>query len=126
MKKTIRREYPFHRVSIKALWIVLNSPAQLKEWFAEEVVLKDNSIYVFYWDGLPHEAKIIRVTEYEEIIFQWIDGEAEDIFIFRCLKNELTNDITLEIIDTCEEEDYDMTLHVWDSQIEMLRRIIGK
>lgn len=125
MRKIIKQEYPFHRVSIKALWIALTSPVQLKEWFAEDVKLEGQE-YIFYWDSMPHEAQIVRVKEYEEIVFQWKEGESEDFFMFRCIQNELTKEITLEITDTCEESDYDMTLKVWESQIEMLQRIIGK
>ncbi len=126
MKKTIKQEYPFHRTSIKALWIALTSPAQLSEWFAEKVDLTDNKTYVFYWDNIPNEAKVIRSVKNEEIIFQWKGRDAEDMFIFRCFKSELTGDVTLEITDTCEESDYEMTQKVWESQIEALQRIIGK
>lgn len=124
MKKKIVLEYPFKSTSPVALWIAITSPVKLSEWFADKVEASHEE-YTFYFDKIPQSAKVIRMKEGSEIVYHWEDSDLDDFFGFKILISELTGEITLEVKDITEESDYDVSIKLWDAQIERLQRILG-
>ena len=103
---------------------------QYSFWFAEMVLLimfqKINKTYTFKWGKTEtRNAEILNQRTESFIRFHWIDDDPKTYFELKIHYNELTKDHLLEVTDFAipgEEED---TRNLWNSQIEILRRICG-
>ena len=51
-------EFPINS-SINILYLRLSSPSGLVEWFADDIIIKDN-IYTFFWNGSEQNAKLLK------------------------------------------------------------------
>ncbi len=51
-------EFPINS-SINTLYLRLSSPSGLAEWFADDIIIKDN-IYTFFWQGTEQKARLLR------------------------------------------------------------------
>ena len=118
-------EFPIHS-SINILYLRLSSPSGLTEWFADDVIIKDN-IYTFIWDGSQQNAKLLKKKNNSFIRFKWEDNETQDdYFEFFIQVDEMTSDVSLLVTDFAEdkEEQEDQT-YLWTQQISILKRAIG-
>ena len=125
MKKKIRIEYPLNPASGSILWGAISTPSGLQRWFADNVS-KKNKTYTFKWGKTEtRNAEILNQRTESFIRFHWIDDDPKTYFELKNHYNELTKDHLLEVTDFAipgEEED---TRNLWNSQIEILRRICG-
>ena len=118
-------EFPIHS-SINILYLRLSSPSGLAEWFADDVIIKDN-IYTFIWDDSEQNAKLLKKKNNSFIRFKWEDNETQDdYFEFFIQVDEMTSDVSLLITDFAEdkEEQEDQTA-LWNKQISILKGAIG-
>ena len=118
-------EFPINS-SINILYLRLSSPSGLSEWFADDVIIKDN-IYTFIWDGSEQKAKLLKKKNNSFIRFKWEDNETkDDYFEFFIQVDEMTSDVSLLVTDFAEdkEEQEDQTA-LWNKQISILKRAIG-
>ena len=122
MKKKIRIEYPLNPASGSILWGAISTPSGLQRWFADNVS-KINKTYTFKWGKTETRQAIVVNSRPEFFIrFHWLDDEeAKSYFELKIHYNELTTDHT-DFAIPGEEED---TRNLWNSQIEILRRICG-
>lgn len=124
-KEKFHVEYVFDKVSKTSLWNYISAPTGLAEWFADNVSV-NGSIYTFTWSKYSNEAEVIGVNANNYIRFRWLDDEDPlAYFEFRLHKVELTGETTLEIIDFAENEEKEDTKFLWESQIKVLKRILG-
>jgi hypothetical protein len=88
--------------------------------------IKVNKTYTFKWGKTEtRNAEILNQRTESFIRFHWIDDDPKTYFELKIHYNELTKDHLLEVTDFAipgEEED---TRNLWNSQIEILRRICG-
>ena len=56
--------------------------------------------------------------------YNWID-EDNEYFEFRISQDELTNDVSLIVIDFAEEDELEETHGLWNTQISDLKHILG-
>lgn len=123
-KTKIHLEYIIN-CSPKVLYNRLSTAAGLAEWFAENVTVKGKK-YTFTWEGLEQHAEKTLHKENQLVRFNWIDDEDEDsYFEFKITQDELTNDVSLIVIDFAEEDEIDETKNLWDTQISDLKHILG-
>lgn len=103
----------------------ISTPSGLQRWFADNVS-KINKTYTFKWGKTEtRNAEILNQRTESFIRFHWIDDDPKTYFELKIHYNELTKDHLLEVTDFAvpgEEED---TRNLWNSQIEILRRICG-
>ncbi len=126
MKEKIELEYTFN-TSPKVLFSRLSTPSGLSEWFADNVNL-DGSVYTFIWDESEERAEIVHLRENKSVRFKWIDEDEKDndnFFEFRINQEELTKSIALFITDFADADEKDGAIELWDSQINVLKRILG-
>lgn len=126
MKEKIELEYTLN-TSPKVLFPRLSTPSGLSEWFADNVNL-DGSVYTFIWDESEERAEIVHLRENKSVRFKWIDEDEKDndnFFEFRINQEELTKSIALIITDFADADEKDGTIELWDSQINVLKRILG-
>ena len=122
-KKKITLEYEV-KSSPKILFGFLNEPNGLAQWFADDVVYKDN-IYTFTWDGEQHKAKLIAIKENKLVKFKFLDDEPQCYFEMEILQDELTNDVALAITDFSVDDALDERKLIWDNQIQYLISVLG-
>ena len=118
-------EYPIHS-SINILYKRLSTPSGLSEWFADDVHIRDD-VYTFYWDGSEQQAKLLKTKENQFVRFHWLDSDKdESYFEFNIQVDDLTNDVSLIIIDFAEDEDEkEENSLLWDTQVESLKHALG-
>ncbi len=118
-------EYPIHS-SINILYKRLSTPSGLSEWFADDVHIRDN-VYTFFWDGSEQQAKLLKTKENQFVRFHWLDSDKdESYFEFNIQVDDLTNDVSLIIIDFAEDEDEkEENSLLWDTQVESLKHALG-
>lgn len=123
-KTKYQLEYPLN-TSPKLLYSRLSTPSGLSEWFADDVRLNGKN-FTFFWDGSEQEAKVLMKKANEYIRFMWIDEEDEEAYFeFRILKDELTGDVSLNIIDFADDDEVDDNKDLWDQQVNGLQRALG-
>ena len=118
-------EFPINS-SINILYLRLSSPSGLAEWFADDIIIKDN-IYTFIWDGSEQKAKLLQKKNNSFIRFKWEDNETkDDYFEFFIQVDEMTSDVSLLVTDFAEnKEDQKEQTDLWSKQISSLKRAFG-
>ncbi len=123
-KEKFHIEYVFDKVSKRSLWNHLTTPPGLSSWFADDVDVR-GEIYVFSWDKIQEEAKVIYIKPDVCVRYQWTDGEDNVYFEFRIHTVELTGAVALEITDFAEPSEKMDAISLWDTQVYELKRTLG-
>ena len=125
-KEQFELEYVL-RTSPKVLDKLLSTPDGLSEWFADDVIVKDD-MYTFHWDGSEEQARLISKKAGEYIKWQWLNDEEDDLETFFEIKytiDPMTKVVILTVSDFAEKTERDEIVRLWESQISDLRRVIG-
>lgn len=124
-KKKVSYEYPMHCLS-EILYEYMATAEGLSEWFADEVVERGDDFY-FHWNGGSEEkATLIRYKPEGFVRFRWEEDEGTKFFFeMTIVIDEITNDLSLNIVDFCEESDQHENKLYWDNLIENLRIKLG-
>lgn len=124
-KEKFHIEYVFDKVSRRSLWNHLTTPPGLSAWFADDVIVNQNS-YVFVWNKDEQEAEVIALKPEISVRYHWVDDEdSHAYFEFLLHTVELTGAIALEITDFAEPGEKEDAIGLWDSQIVELKRTLG-
>jgi uncharacterized protein YndB with AHSA1/START domain len=119
-------EIPFH-ASPQMIFQYISDAAGLSEWFADKVnVSKD--LFTFNWDKEEKYAKLILVKTNEKVKFIWLDenkNETDHYFEIKIVIDEITNDISLFIIDFAYPNEIDEEKAIWKSIVNNFKQIIG-
>lgn len=126
MKVKLQLEFAIN-CSPKVLFNRLSTASGLTEWFADDVNVK-GKLYTFVWEGdnMVAEKKIQK--ENRLVRYEWIDDEldkSEAYFEFLIHQDDLTNDVSLSIVDFAEEGEVDEITDLWNSQISKLKHQLG-
>lgn len=125
MKVKFELEYTLNS-SPKVLFSRLSTAEGLSEWFADDVQV-NGDIFSFIWDEVEHRAQLAILKDNNLVKFKWAGDENEDekYFEFRLNIDELTGDVALIITDFAEEGEKDDSIHLWDTQIAELKKVLG-
>ncbi len=124
MIEKIELEYTFN-TSPRVLFSRLSTPSGLSEWFADNVNLVGN-VFTFVWEDTEQQAELVNLKENKSIRFKWIeDDNSNGYFEFRIHQDELTGALALIITDHVEVSEKEETIELWNSQISVLKRVIG-
>jgi len=125
LKSKYELEYSFN-TPVRVLYERLSTPEGLSEWFADEVIAK-NDVFVFRWRGVEARARKTIAKENKLVRFEWIDfdGDEENSFSFEITTHELTGDTALIITDYAEIDEKDDAIYLWDTQVARLKTILG-
>jgi uncharacterized protein YndB with AHSA1/START domain len=110
--------------SPRVLFNRLSTAEGLAEWFADDVTIKDN-IYTFIWDGVEEQAELLDLKDLSHVKFRWIEGEDDTYFEFRINTHDLTNELALIVTDFAIEDEEDEANELWETQIGMLKHLLG-
>jgi uncharacterized protein YndB with AHSA1/START domain len=123
-KGRFEMEYVVHS-SAPILFEFLTSPSGLSEWFCDDVNIR-NGVYSFKWEENEQTARVVKLLEEKQVRFQWVDKTDNSYFEFRIERDELTNDISLIVVDFAETpEDRASSTLLWNSQIDKLLHVLG-
>jgi len=123
-KKQIQLEYTVN-CSPKVLFNRLSTASGLTEWFADDVRVKGN-LFTFIWGDTSQSAEKKLHRENKMVRFEWAgDDKDESYFEFVINQDDLTNDVSLTIVDFAEEDEIKETSNLWDSQISKLKHLLG-
>ncbi|MDD3687513.1 MAG: START-like domain-containing protein [Bacteroidales bacterium] len=111
--------------SPRVLFNRLSTETGLSEWFADDVVVKDN-IFTFIWEGVEESAELIGSKDLSFVRFRWLESEYDDAYFeFKLITHEITNEIALIITDFAIEDEHDETIELWETQVNKLKYILG-
>lgn len=113
------------KASGELLYEFLITPSGLSEWFCDDVNIR-NGIYTFVWDGQLQQARLLKTVEEQLVRYQWVDKTDGSYFEFRIQRDDLTNDVSLMIIDFANEKgEQESAKLLWASQIDKLLHVLG-
>ena len=123
-KIQIQLEYSVN-CSPKVLFNRLSTASGLTEWFADDVRVKGN-LFTFIWGDTRQSAEKKLHRENKMVRFEWVGEDAdESYFEFIINQDDLTNDVSITIVDFAEEDEIKETSNLWDSQISKLKHLLG-
>lgn len=125
MNKTkVQFEFPLHCLP-EILFEYIATPEGLGEWFADEVREKGDDFY-FSWDGTEEKATLTKFKTEQLVRFRWEEDEGTKYYFeFNIVIDEITDDLSLNITDFCEEGDEEETQKYWENMVENLKIILG-
>lgn len=109
--------------SPKVLYNRLSTASGLSEWFADDVRIK-GKLFTFIWDNTEQTAEMTLRKENVLVRYTWVD-EKDYYFEFKLVRDELTSDVSLIIVDFAEEDEVEETEELWNSQVSDLRHVLG-
>ena len=122
-KKKFTLEYEV-KSSPRILYSFISEPNGLSQWFADDVIFRDQ-VYTFTWDDEQQKAKLISIKENKLVKFKWLDDEPQCYFEMEIVQDELTNDVALAITDFTTDDLLAEKKLIWDNQIDYLIRVLG-
>lgn len=118
-------EYPIQS-SINILFERLSTISGLSEWFADDVNIDRQGIYTFSWEGSSQQAQLVSKKKGQFVRFKWLDSNEDEYFEFKIQIDDLTADVSLIVTDFADdEEEKEDAISLWDTQIDVLKNIIG-
>ena len=121
-KVKIQLEYVIN-CSPKVLYNRLSTASGLAEWFADDVRVLGKK-FTFIWEGSEQTAEMALHKENKLVRYNWLEEE-DGYFEFKISQDELTNDVSLIVIDFSDEDEVDETRDLWNTQIADLKHILG-
>lgn len=125
-KEKFELEYVL-KTSPKVLDKLISTPDGLSEWFADDVMVKDD-VYTFEWDQSEEQARLISKKQGENIKWQWIYDEEDDLETFFEMKytiDPMTKAVIFTVVDYAEPTEKEEIKRLWETQISNLRRVLG-
>lgn len=125
-KTKLELEYTVN-CSPKILFNRLSTAAGLTEWFADDVRVKGN-FFTFIWGGTIEEAEKKLHKENKIVRYEWLNvalNKDESYFEFVINQDDLTNDVSLMIVDFADEDETEQTTDLWNSQVAKLKHLLG-
>ncbi len=120
-KVKIELEYVIN-CSPKVLYNRLSTASGLSEWFADDVSVNGKR-FAFIWDKSERVAELSFKKENLIVRFDWTDDTT--YFEFKITRDELTGDVSLLIVDFCDQDEIKETKSLWNSQITELKHVLG-
>lgn len=119
-------EIPFH-ASPQMIFQYISNSTGLSEWYANKVTVSKD-IFTFSWEDEHKYAKLTQVKNNERVKFVWLDdhkNETDCYFEIKIVIDEITNDISLFIIDFASPNEIDEEIAIWKSIVNNFKHIIG-
>lgn len=116
--------------SKKVIYPYLSTASGLSQWFADDVIINEDKVYNFIYDGEDHYARPTVMRLNHHVKFEFFDPELEEesdlSFIeFKLEENELTQTFYLRVIDYGDAYDEQEQQAIWEGLITTLKEIIG-
>lgn len=125
MQHKIKYELEFDiHVSPQMLYQYISTPSGLSEWYADNVNSR-GEIYTFIWEDTEEEAKLLRKKLDESVKFRWLNSGDDSYFEMKIMVDEITDDVSLVIIDFATPDDLEESKMLWENQVAELKHALG-
>lgn len=118
--------------SKKIIYPYLSTASGLSQWFADDVIINEDKIYNFIYDGENHYARPTIMRTNHHVKFEFFDPSLEDeeasdkpFIEFKLEENELTQTFYLRVIEYGDAYDEQEQRSIWEGLIGSLKEIIG-
>jgi hypothetical protein len=116
--------------SKKILFPYLSTASGLSEWFADDVNITHDKIFIFKIDGDVLHARLVICKNLFHVKFEFFDpldtSDTDHSYLeFILDENELTQSLFLKVIDYSDSYDNEEMQFIWTSLISQLKEIIG-
>lgn len=125
-------EFEF-KASRKVLFPYINTPGGLAQWFADDVVVNEDKVFTFFWNGERARAHRVLQRANRLVRFEFLD-ESESLpdtdlpnaVVEICLEeNDLTGAVFLNVTDSVTANDEEEFRAIWNQMTDSLREIVG-
>ena len=119
-------EFPINS-SPQLLYQYISTPSGLSEWFADNVNSR-GEFFTFIWNDSEEKARLASKKTGEKVKFKWVDDKGKDteyFFELHILVDELTNDVSLMVVDFADKDEVEEATLLWENQISDLKHLIG-
>jgi uncharacterized protein YndB with AHSA1/START domain len=118
------------KASQKMLFPYISSASGLSQWFADDVNINEDKVFIFLWDGEEHRAKKVSQKLNLSVKFEFLPEEEEDeedpnYIELKLNVNELTQSVYLQITDYSDFDDQEEQQELWENQVYLLKEMIG-
>ena len=110
--------------SVTELYEKISTEYGLEKWFANKVALIDDETYLFEWDEISVHAKVSDIKKNSFIRFKILENSDSEYLELRILRNEVTDDISLEITDFANEDEVEDYKMLFRNQVSDLKHLI--
>ncbi|MBD1396016.1 ATPase [Pontibacter sp. JH31] len=122
-------EYPVN-ASAKLLYPYLSTPSGLAQWFCDDVLVDEDKIFNFAWDGRSHFAEMTSHRTNRSVRFLFLNDDkthsSDPSYVdFSIETSELTQEQYLKVSDYSEEDDLEELSELWEHLMQKLREIVG-
>ena len=109
------------------LYPYISTASGLSQWFADDVVVNEDSIFTFIWDDEQPQARIASQRMNRTIKFEFLeDGASSSPYLEMHLeKNDLTGTVYLVVHDSATTDDEEEFHDIWNQITDSLREIVG-
>lgn len=116
--------------SQKMLFPYLSSASGLAQWFADDVNINEDKIYIFLWDGEEHRARKVSQRANQSVKFEFLPETEEDeddpsYIELKLDVNDLTQTVFIQITDYSNLDDEEEQQDLWENLIHCLKELIG-
>lgn len=116
--------------SQKMLFPYLSSASGLAQWFADDVNINEDKIYIFLWDGEEHRARKVSQRANQSVKFEFLPETEEDeddpsYIELKLDVNDLTQTVFIQITDYSNLDDEEEQQDLWENLIHSLKELIG-
>jgi len=118
--------------SKKIIYPYLSTASGLSQWFADDVVINEDKVYNFIYDGENHYARPVIMRTNHHVKFEFFDPSVEEeessdnpFIEFKLEENELTQTFYLRVIEYGDAYDEQEQRSIWEGLIGSLKEIIG-
>jgi hypothetical protein len=128
-KRIFTTDYEIH-ASAKMLYPYIQTASGLSEWFADNVNINPEKVFMFVWDNDVHRAVQASHRTNQFVRFEYLPENESDkadpsYFELRLEVNELTQSVFLKVTDYSDFDDLDELQDLWDGLIENLKKVVG-
>lgn len=119
-------EFVLGNASQRSVWRMLTEPSALEEWFADKVLIEDETFFTFIWDKKALNAKMILKKPMSQVRYSWLVEDNPDFYFeFKINIQDLSGDMALEITDFADSSDKEDAIFMWENQVDLLKRRLG-
>ena len=125
-------EFEF-KASRKMLYPYINTASGLSQWFADDVIVDQDKLYTFSWDGERAQARLTTQRLNKFVKFEFlnnsqdaVDESAENPTVeIRLEENDLTGTVFLNVYDSATADNEEEFRELWNQMADSLREIVG-
>ncbi len=118
-------EFPI-KCSPSLLYNYISSATGLADWFADNVITKSRTEYIFkFEDGEEQKAILLKSIPNKMVRFKWENTPENEYLDIEIIQDELTDDVAIKITEFCWDDEKREFEELWHSEIDQLKQAIG-